>query len=249
MENVEMTVTAGDVTSTNIASSLLRLRRAILRTLGKGAFRLLTRVTVTGLDNIPKSGAYIITHNHITLFDAPMVVVFWPVQVEALAGADVFHRPGQGLLTRFYGAIPVHRGEYDRKVIETAIEILQANRPLSIAPEGGRSRVPGLRKAHPGVAYFIDMVKVPVLPLGLVGVPNDLLQRAFRWEQPELEIRIGKSILLPPIEGRGADRRESRQRNADLVMRHIAGLLPETYHGHYAGEAIYPNDVSDLGDN
>jgi hypothetical protein len=30
-----------------------------------------------------------------------------------------------------------------------------------------------------------------------------------------------------------------RQQDADLVMRHIAGLLPAEYHGVYAGQAIY----------
>jgi hypothetical protein len=34
------------------------------------------------------------------------------------------------------------------------------------------------------------------------------------------------------------ERRETRQKNADLVMRHIAGLLPVEYHGVYAGRVI-----------
>jgi len=42
-----------------------------------------------------------------------------------------------------------------------------------------------------------------------------------------LRNRLGQLLHLPPVEGRGAARRYSRQRNADLVMRHIAGLLPE----------------------
>ena len=50
--------------------------------------------------------------------------------------------------------------------------------------------------------------------------------------------RIGKPIVFPPITEKGAERREARQHNADLVMRHIAGLLPEEYHGVYAGQAI-----------
>jgi hypothetical protein len=49
-------------------------------------------------------------------------------------------------------------------------------------------------------------------------------------------MRIGEPIKLPPINGRGAERRAMRQANADLVMRRIAELLPARYHGVYADE-------------
>jgi hypothetical protein len=60
----------------------------------------------------------------------------------------------------------------------------------------------------------------------------------MRGEKPKLEMRIGKPIIFPPMTQKGAERREARQKNADLVMRYIAGLLPEEYHGVYANQAI-----------
>jgi hypothetical protein len=53
-------------------------------------------------------------------------------------------------------------------------------------------------------------------------------------------MHVGKPIIFPAMtrSAKGAERREARQKNADLVMRHIAGLLPEEYHGVYAGQAI-----------
>jgi hypothetical protein len=47
-------------------------------------------------------------------------------------------------------------------------------------------------------------------------------------------MHIGRPIQLPLVEGKGTDRREARQHNADLVMRQIAELLPENYRGIYA---------------
>jgi hypothetical protein len=44
-------------------------------------------------------------------------------------------------------------------------------------------------------------------------------------------------MLLPPIEGKGEARRLARQRNADLLMKHIASLLPLEYRGVYADPA------------
>jgi hypothetical protein len=45
---------------------------------------------------------------------------------------------------------------------------------------------------------------------------------------------IGESLFLPPVDGKGEARRLARQRNADLIMIHIAALLPLEYRGVYA---------------
>jgi hypothetical protein len=82
-----------------------------------------------------------------------------------------------------------------------------------------------------------------VVPVGLVGTTDDFWQRAKRGERPLLEMRIGQAVNLPPIAEKGAARREARQRNADLVMQHIAGLLPEDYRGVYADSAITPAET------
>ena len=81
------------------------------------------------------------------------------------------------------------------------------------------------------------------MPAGLVGTTDDFWQRAKRGERPRLEMRIGKPFSLPTIKEKGAARREARQRNADLVMQYIAGLLPEDYRGVYADTAIIPAET------
>jgi hypothetical protein len=53
-------------------------------------------------------------------------------------------------------------------------------------------------------------------------------------------MRIGKPLHLPLVAGRGDDRRKARQSNVDLVMSHVAGLLPPEYRGVYAESAVVP---------
>ena len=134
----------------------------------------------------------------------------------------------------------MHRGDYDRALCDGVLSALRAGSPLLIAPEGGRSHAPGLRQAKPGVAYMAEQSGVPVIPVAIVGTTDDFWQKASTGKRPHLQMHIGKPIQLPPAEGKGAERRESRQRNADLVMRVIAGLLPEDYRGFYAENAILP---------
>ena len=216
----------------------IRFNRIYLRFGIRTLFKIMGRVKVVGQENVPLGKPYVIAINHISIFDPPLTVSFWPEEPEVIGAADVFEKKGQGTILSLYGVIPVHRGDYDRALLEKILAIIKSGRPLVIAPEGGRSHEPAMRRAMPGVGYIIEHTQVPVIPVGLVGTLDDFWQRAKHGEKPLLEMRIGKPIIFPPITQKGAERREARQHNADLVMRHIAGLLPEEYHGVYAGQAI-----------
>ena len=201
---------------------------------------MLGNVKIVGKENIPYRNPYVIAMNHVSIFDPPFVAAFWPEELEIIGAEDVFAKPGQGQLLKLYGVIPVHRGDYDRTLLTRIIRIIKSGFPLLIAPEGRRSRVTAMRRAKPGVAYIIDQTGVPVLPVALIGTTEDYWQRARRGKRPLLEMRIGKPIHLPEITAKGTDRHEARQRNADLVMSYLAGLLPEEYRGVYAESAISP---------
>ncbi len=217
-----------------------RLLRPLMKAVFQGLFHILSDVHITGQENVPRGQAYIAAINHISLYDPPFALAFWPEMVEALGAVDIWHRPGQKWLARMYHGIPVHRGEYDRQVFDKALAVLSAGRPLLLAPEGGRSHATSMRQAKPGVAFLAEQTGVPVVPAGIFGTTDDFWHRAKSGQRPRLEMRIGKPLRLPPVEGKGAERRIARQRNADLVMAHIAGLLPPEYRGYYADSAILP---------
>jgi 1-acyl-sn-glycerol-3-phosphate acyltransferase len=218
----------------------IKINRVFLRTGIRTIFKILGRVKVVGKENVPLGTSYVVAINHISIFDPPLAGSFWPEEPEVIGAADVFEKKGQGTILSMYGVIPVHRGDYDRILLDKVLTILKMNRPLMIAPEGGRSHELAMRRAMPGVGYIIEHAQVPVVPVGIMGTTDDFWQRAKRGERPQLEMRIGKPIRFPPMTEKGVQRREARQHNADLVMRTIAGLLPEEYHGVYAGQAIPP---------
>ncbi len=211
-----------------------KIYRIILRAFFRILFRLLGPVRITGKENIPKEAPYVIAMNHVSILEVPFIAAFWPIAPEIIGAADVWNRRGQAIFARMYHGLPVHRGEYDRRALAIVIDILQAGKILLISPEGTRSHTPGLQRAKSGIAYIIDKTQVPIIPVGIVGTTEDYVKKGLSGKRPVLEMHIGKAIQLPPIEGRGEERRKARQRNADRVMAHIAAVLPPEYRGVYA---------------
>jgi 1-acyl-sn-glycerol-3-phosphate acyltransferase len=217
---------------------LNRAARLVFKPVFRGIFHLLARVKVSGHETLPRGQAYLVAFNHVSTFDPPFVLSFWPEMIEAMGASDLWQRPGQAQLVMMYHVIPVHRGEFDRVLFDKVLSVLTSGKPLLLSPEGGRSHEVGMRRARPGVAFIVEKAGVPVVPVGIVGTTDDFFKKAVRAERRLLEMRIGKPFMLPEVTGRGDERREARQRNADLVMAHVAGLLPLEYRGYYARTAI-----------
>jgi 1-acyl-sn-glycerol-3-phosphate acyltransferase len=216
-----------------------RFFRWLFRPVFRGLFHLLCQVHIAGTENVPRQGAYLVAINHVSLYEPPLILAFWPHPLEAVGAVDIWSRRGQAILAHLYGGIQVHRGQYDRELVETMLAAVRSGHPLLIAPEGGRTHTLSMRRGLPGAAYIVYKMDVPVIPVGITGTTDDLFERIFAaWRRtsprPRLEMRIGSPISLPPITGRGEARRQALQQNVDLVMVHIGRLLPPDYHGVYA---------------
>ncbi|TLN24836.1 1-acyl-sn-glycerol-3-phosphate acyltransferase, partial [bacterium] len=190
------------------------------------------------LENVPSDGAYIIAFNHISIFEPPFLLTFWPVAPEAIGAVEVWNEPDKKILARMYGGIPLDRDQVSREPLMKAIQALKAGYAVMMSPEGRLSRQPGLRRAKWGIAYIAEKARVPVVPVGVVGSTGDFLKQVIAFKRPALKMRIGKAFTLPPLETVSTDRRDAMQRNADLVMAHIADLLPVEYRGIYANSIL-----------
>ncbi|MBT3314769.1 MAG: 1-acyl-sn-glycerol-3-phosphate acyltransferase [Anaerolineae bacterium] len=216
----------------------VKFTRPIVKVAIRSIFRILSPIKIEGKENIPFGKPYILAMNHVSIFDPPFIATFWPEMLEIIAAQTAFERRGQKEILEWYGVIPVHRDEYDRALLDTIFSAIHSGHPLLIAPEGSRSGEVAMQRAKPGVAYIFEKAQVPIVPAGIIGTTSDYWDRAKRGKRPPLTLRIGPEINLPPIVSKGKERRKSRQANADLVMSHIAGLLPDEYHGVYAESVI-----------
>lgn len=210
-----------------------RVSRGFLRLACRIVYHAVSDVKIIGKENVPSQGAYLVTLNHISYFEPPLVLAFWPVAPEALGAIEVWQRPGENILARMYHGIAVHRGEFDRQSLELIIAALKSGRPVCLAPEGRRSHQPGMNRARPGVAYIVEKTGVPVIPVAVVGTSEQFWDQGIHLKRPHVEMRIGEPIHLPPVQGKGNARHESLQANADRIMLGMAKMMPPEYQGVY----------------
>jgi 1-acyl-sn-glycerol-3-phosphate acyltransferase len=113
---------------------------------------------------------------------------------------------------------------------------------VGVFPEGTRSTTGGLKDVYPGVALIALKSGVPILPTAIVGsdtLPfNGRKGRRRGKGRPKVTVRIGKPFHLPAKTPDG--RRQDMAELTDIMMIHIARLLPEEYRGNYAERAKAP---------
>lgn len=124
---------------------------------------------VKGKENIPKDGGYIIAANHKSNFDPIFTTIVQKKKAYFLAKEELFSNKLMGKILYLLGARPIKRGRSDISAIKTGIEILKEEKPLTIYPQGTRSKNIDLTKVKTGVALLAVKSKVPVLPIGIKG--------------------------------------------------------------------------------
>jgi 1-acyl-sn-glycerol-3-phosphate acyltransferase len=192
---------------------------------------LLVNLVVTGRENIPEKGPYLVTVNHMSTADTPLLLVAFPTQEwRFFAGEKWQDHWLWGPLMGRLGGIFINRGEVDRQAVKQALKALDEGAVFGLAPEGTRSKVGEMQEAKSGAAYLANRGQVPILPVGIVN--SDILFASVRrLQRITIEVHIGQPYFLPDS-GRRA-RSTELDAYTHLIMVKIAALLPQRYRGVY----------------
>lgn len=200
-----------------------------VRAIVKVLFGVLSDWRVSGLENVPECGPYLVISNHLSAFDAPLIMATLPAPVTVFAASTHRHDLVIGEVMTRLGAIWVRRGEVDRQALRSAIQVLEAGGIVGMAPEGTRSKTGALQPGKIGAAYMATRAGVPLLPLALVGTET-IAPQLKRLRRPSLMVTIGRPFRLPTTGRVGPPELDQY---TDQIMRTLAAMLPEKYRGVY----------------
>jgi long-chain acyl-CoA synthetase len=176
---------------------------------------------VRGIENLPKTGPYIISSNHQSYLDPLILASVLPPEVFdkvfAVGTSEIF---GKGLMLRLARTLRVVVVDPDANLIpamRAGAFGLRQGRPLILYPEGERSIDGTPRIFKKGAAILSIHMQVPIVPVAIEGFykawPRD---KSFQGFTP-LKMMFGEPIV-PPAESEASEAAYERL-TADLKAR------------------------------
>jgi len=135
-------------------------------------------IKVIGRKRLPKKQGFVLTCNHYTNFDAPMIDVKIRRKVRFLAKKELFKNKFNGFFIKKFGGYPIDRGSTDVKAFKFALQTLKDKHILGIFPEGTRNKSGSeeMGDIKSGAIVFASKANVPIVPMVLVK-PIKFLRR------------------------------------------------------------------------
>jgi 1-acyl-sn-glycerol-3-phosphate acyltransferase len=188
---------------------------SIVRVLAAIVFRLRYRIVITGKQNVPRTGAYLICANHVHALDPVVISVGIPRKPRYMSKAELFqkNRMLSGFLS-FLGAYPVARGTTDMQAYRTTIDILKKGEGIIIFSQG--TRMKEFEDAKAGVAVFALKTSAPIIPTGISWT---------RGIRPTVRINFGAPISMDEYAGQKV-RTELVDTVMEKVIHAVNDLIP-----------------------
>ena len=153
---------------------------------------------VTGAENIPDEGGFVICSNHIHWNDCLYLAAkVRNRRITYLCKAEVFSNKLYTWVVgeKGLGAIPVHRGEADLSAMRAAMKVVADGDVLGIFPQGTRSPKNIPTPMLNGVSMIAMRANAPIVPVYIDG--------PYRFFRP-VDVRIGKPVDISDL-GRRPD--------------------------------------------
>ena len=148
------------------------------------------RLEVHGMENIPKDNKYIVCPNHLSSLDPPMMAAIMPRRVAFMAKKELFNIPFIRGWLDWMGAFAVDRENLSPSTVKTAENIKDSRWVLGIFPQGTRCAPGEIHEINKGFAGLARLTKCDILPIGITG-SHEIKKKPFSGK---IVINIGKII-------------------------------------------------------
>lgn len=198
-----------------------------IRTIFRIMMHIFSRYTVLGKENRPDY-QFLMTTNHLAFMDVPAMAGGLNRDVAVFAAKKYLGTRLEWMF-RLGSPVWIEQESPDRQALMFMMKLAKQGHNIGVAPEGHRSRTGGLMQGQEGAAFLATRANLPILPIVAWGT-----EKIFKHPRPQVMVKIGKPYRLPEGRAKGDQLKEY----TDRIMCALAVLLPEQYHGVYAGHPL-----------
>ena len=156
---------------------------------------LLTRYSVSGVNNLPKEGPYILAPNHIDDVDPVPIAAAVKKPITFLMAQDQAELPWYKAWGPWsYGVLLVNRANVQISTIKKIQKQINKKERICIFPEG-TIRGEGLKEGKRGVAYFAIKNEIPIIPTAIIGTKG-IIEKIKRLKRERVKVVFGRPIFV-----------------------------------------------------
>lgn len=188
------------------------------------------RFTITGAENIPRTGGGVVVMNHLSYMDfayAGLAARENDRLIRFMCKDSIFRHPVAGPLMRGMKHIPVDR-ENGGASFRAALSALKAGELVGVFPEATISRSFELKEFKTGAVRMAQAARVPIVPMTLWGS-----QRVWTKGHPR---HLGRSNV-PITISVGAPVEAGRRDDTEAVLTAVRAEMTQMLH---AAQDAYP---------
>jgi len=182
----------------------------LLRLMAWSLTNILYRLKVSGRENLPLEGPFVIACNHVTFIDSFIIASGCPRPARFVMYYKYFDMPFISRIFRDSKVIPIAGAHEDPEVMNAAFDKIAAElhngEVVCIFPEGKLTHDGAMHEFRPGIEKIIQRTPVPVVPACLNGLWGSYFSRkysgnertSFRRKWSRISLEFGAPI--PPGE-------------------------------------------------
>ena len=155
-----------------------------------------TKITVTGLENLPSGTAFVLVANHASYLDGLVLVAALPEPTTFVAKRELRAQPIARIFLEHLGVefverFSAHESVQDANRLETT---LRAGQALAFFPEGTFTRLAGLRPFRLGAFLIAARTGSPLVPVAIRGTRGILRDGSWQPRHGSLSVVVGKPL-------------------------------------------------------
>ena len=197
---------------------------------------LIAKLKITGVENVPTTGAFVLAPNHYSEIDPLIVgVAMWKIgrMPHYMAKASLFNVPIVGRLLKGSGQIPVERAGSGKRSdpLAAAKQIAEQGLAVVVYPEGSLTRDPDLwpMRGKTGAVRTALEAGIPVIPAAHWGTQLVMPRYAKKinfFPRKTVHVKFGPEVDLSDFADRKLDSAALAEAT-DLVMDAITAIFEE----------------------
>lgn len=187
--------------------------------------RIVFRVNVSGIANLPKQGKLLIIANHESFLDGLLLGLFLPIRATFVVHTSVLNH---WLFRQFLKLTPYLAVDPSSPMaMKKVIKLLESGQPVVIFPEGRITLTGSLMKVYDGPGFVAAKTGAMVLPVRIEGAAHSYFSRLKPAHPKKLFPKVNISIL--PVRQiampKASDARMRRKQAGDAMRREMQNML------------------------